>query len=248
MPILEVMLDDDIKAAADYLEYMAKFIVPPHSEEVAKSTNTILAKAISLGKDKMVESLDEQQQQQKLKDVALVPVEDQIQIPMSNLRVDMEKIQPNVMLDDDIKAAANYLEYLAKSTVPPHSEEVAKSTNTILAKAISLGKGSGKGSCVTPEVPDMYTLKCINKGAGRTSKVPDESSDASSSLSSNSEITFEDISSDDDEVTEKPDEVTKKPDEITKNTNEVTEKDDEVTVKPGVVTKNADYVKMADEV
>ncbi|GKC15505.1 hypothetical protein Tco_1012287, partial [Tanacetum coccineum] len=100
---------------------------------------------------------------------------------------------------------------------------------------------SGEGSGVTLEVPDVHTLKCINKGAGRTSKVPDEPSNASSSSSSNSEIAVEDISCDDDEVI-------KKPNEVTKNTNEVTHKYDEVTVKPSVVTENTDYVTMANEV
>ncbi|GJT29445.1 hypothetical protein Tco_0909720, partial [Tanacetum coccineum] len=35
---------------------------------------------------------------------------------------------PEVMLNDDIKASADYLEYLAKPTFPAHSEEVDKST------------------------------------------------------------------------------------------------------------------------
>ncbi|GJR27978.1 hypothetical protein Tco_1104210 [Tanacetum coccineum] len=102
-------------------------------------------------------------------------------------------------------------------------------------------KGSGKGSGVTPEVPDVHTVKCINEGAGMTLQVLDEPSDASSSSSSDSDIALEDICSDDDEVIEKPD-------EVTENTNEVTKKDDEVIVKPRVVTENADNVTMADEV
>ncbi|GJS19032.1 hypothetical protein Tco_0413504 [Tanacetum coccineum] len=98
---------------------------------------------------------------------------------------------PEVMLNDDIKATADYLEYLAKFIVLAHSG------------------GSGEGSGVTLEVPDVHTLKCINKGAGRTSKVPDEPSDASSSSSSNSEIAK------DDEVTVKPIVVTKNADYVT---------------------------------
>ncbi|GKA60091.1 hypothetical protein Tco_0759404 [Tanacetum coccineum] len=45
----------------------------------------------------MVESLDEQQHQQKLQDAALVLIKDQVQIPMGNLRITLEKIQPDVI-------------------------------------------------------------------------------------------------------------------------------------------------------
>ncbi|GJT51353.1 hypothetical protein Tco_0977510 [Tanacetum coccineum] len=39
----------------------------------------------------MAESLDEQQQKKKLQDAALVPVKDQVHIPMSNLRIALER-------------------------------------------------------------------------------------------------------------------------------------------------------------
>nr|GEX44505.1 hypothetical protein [Tanacetum cinerariifolium] len=44
----------------------------------------------------MAESLDEQQQQ-KLQDDAFFLIKDQVQIPMCNLRIDSEKIQPDVI-------------------------------------------------------------------------------------------------------------------------------------------------------
>nr|GEZ58741.1 hypothetical protein [Tanacetum cinerariifolium] len=45
----------------------------------------------------MDESIEEQQYQQKLKDVALVPVYKHIQIPSSNLKIALERIQPKVI-------------------------------------------------------------------------------------------------------------------------------------------------------
>nr|GEU29583.1 hypothetical protein [Tanacetum cinerariifolium] len=56
-------------------------------------------------------------------------------------------------------------------------------------------KGPGEGSGVTPEVPDVQTLKRINEGVGMLSEVPDELSDESSSSSSDSKLAVEDISS-----------------------------------------------------
>ncbi|GKC78801.1 hypothetical protein Tco_1129575 [Tanacetum coccineum] len=74
----------------------------------------------------MAESLDEQQQQQKQQDAALVLVKDQVQIPMSNLIIALEKIQPYVIFN---------------VTVPAHTEEVAKSTKTVPARVTCRGKG-----------------------------------------------------------------------------------------------------------
>ncbi|GKB45119.1 hypothetical protein Tco_0890061 [Tanacetum coccineum] len=54
---------------------------------------------LSLLLDTMAESLDEQQQQQKQQDAALVLVKDQVQIPMSNLIIALEKIQPYVIFN-----------------------------------------------------------------------------------------------------------------------------------------------------
>ncbi|GKA24462.1 hypothetical protein Tco_0710495 [Tanacetum coccineum] len=45
----------------------------------------------------MAESIEEQKHQQKLKDVALVPVYKHIQIPSSNLRIALESPQPKVI-------------------------------------------------------------------------------------------------------------------------------------------------------
>nr|GEU31221.1 hypothetical protein [Tanacetum cinerariifolium] len=178
----------------------------------------------------------------------------------------------DVMLNNVIKASANYLEYLAKSTgsVPTKATGKGKGLLTrdrvkFAIKTVSIPKRKRSQTMiedigqyeeaidddvnledtnkeeVEPLVPDVHTLKCINKGAGMTSEVLDEPSDASSSSNSDSDITVEDISSYDDEVT-------KKLDEVTENTNEVTKKDDEVTVKTSVYTDNADYVPLADGV
>ncbi|GJX95489.1 hypothetical protein Tco_0351287 [Tanacetum coccineum] len=78
-------------------------------------------------------------------------------------------------------------------------------------------KGPSEGSSVTLEVTDVQTLNCINEGVGMTSEVPDKPSDESSSSSSNSELVVEDISSDDDEFTEKANEDVEKVDTVSEN-------------------------------
>ncbi|GJV90262.1 hypothetical protein Tco_1538075 [Tanacetum coccineum] len=66
-------------------------------------------------------------------------------------------------------------------------------------------KGSSEGSDITPEFHDELVYKSSNKGARVNLEVLDESDSNSSSSSSDSEVTVEDISSDEDEVTEKDD-------------------------------------------
>nr|GEW69657.1 hypothetical protein [Tanacetum cinerariifolium] len=88
-------------------------------------------------------------------------------------------------------------------------------------------------------VPDVHNLKRTNEGAGMTLEVLGKPSDASSSLSSDSKIATEDISSDDDKVT-------KKLNEVTMNMDEVTKKDNKVTKKPSKDITNTDNVIMAD--
>nr|GEW86675.1 hypothetical protein [Tanacetum cinerariifolium] len=113
---------------------------------------------------------------------------------------------PDVMLNNVIKASVEYSEYLAKFTV------------SAPAKATGQGKGlltkDGVELLVTLDVPDVQTLKHINEGAGMSSEVLDEPSDELRCSSSNSELAVEDISTDDDEVTEKADKDVKKGDTI----------------------------------
>ncbi|GKE52544.1 hypothetical protein Tco_1487700, partial [Tanacetum coccineum] len=79
-------------------------------------------------------------------------------------------------------------------------------------------RGSCEGSGVTPEVPDELTLKSSNEGVGVIPEVLDELSDYSSSSNSDSEFAIKDISSDEDEVTEKADDVKKA--DVEKDTDE----------------------------
>ncbi|GJW72530.1 hypothetical protein Tco_0129447 [Tanacetum coccineum] len=69
----------------------------------------------------MVESLDEQQHQQKLQDAALVLIKDQVQIPMGNLRITLEKIQPDVIFKvclEVLKQQSFYNAFIATADEP----------------------------------------------------------------------------------------------------------------------------------
>ncbi|GKG21363.1 hypothetical protein Tco_0383958, partial [Tanacetum coccineum] len=70
-------------------------------------------------------------------------------------------------------------------------------------------KGSSEGSGITQEVPDELILKSLNEGASVIPEVPDEPSNYSSSSSSDSEFTVNDVSSDEADVTEKADDAKK---------------------------------------
>nr|GEV31934.1 hypothetical protein [Tanacetum cinerariifolium] len=134
-----------------------------------------------------------------------------------------------LMLNDDIKASAEYLEYLKKAA--RGSTPIVKGGKGLLSKKgvkiaieqlrIPKRKRSktvteevyeseqmgdqGKGSGITQEVLDELVHKSLNKGAGVNPAVPDESDSSSRSSSSDSEVAVEDISSDEDEVTKKTD-------------------------------------------
>ncbi|GKE13063.1 hypothetical protein Tco_1416614, partial [Tanacetum coccineum] len=216
MPILDVMFNNAVKASADYSEYLDK------------STGSAPAKPIGRGKG----LLTKDEVEFAVKTVS-IPKSKRSQIVTKEISQSKEAIDDEVDIEgtDEEKVVPLVKRIFTGVSI---GKETYRETEVV-------EEGPDEGSGVTPKVPDVQTLNRINKGAGMSSEVPDEPSDASNSSSSDSEIAVEDISSDDDEVT-------KKPDEATENTNEVTEKDNEVIVKPGVITKNADNVIMADEV
>ncbi|GJT22228.1 hypothetical protein Tco_0892165, partial [Tanacetum coccineum] len=272
MPIPEVMLNDDIKASTGYLEYLAKSIVHAYSMEVAKSIETIPAKAINGGKGlltkngvefavKMVSILKRKRSQTVIEEIG--QSEEAIDDGVDSKETDEEEVEPLVRhrftrvsigkevdqrtTDEEERVGHSKkrkgLETLSAAAQLKLDMKKAHKANKDSFFIQQRSKGSGEGSGVTPEVPDVHIIKRTNKGAGMTSEVPNKPSGASSSSSFDSEIAVEDIYNDDDD-----DEVTKKPDEVTENTNEVTKKDDKVSMKPGVVTENADNVTMADDV
>nr|GEW77869.1 hypothetical protein [Tanacetum cinerariifolium] len=140
---------------------------------------------------------------------------------------------PVVMLNDDIKASAEYSKYLAKSKgVAPKLEAKDYSSSKGLKLLWKETRPSGiatggeahqeskeervnhseklkgletlcEGSNVTREVLNELVFKSSNKGVVVTQKVTDEPSNYSSSLSFDSEFRVEDISSDEAEVNEK---------------------------------------------
>ncbi|GJW26342.1 hypothetical protein Tco_0040153 [Tanacetum coccineum] len=73
------------------------------------------------GTDTIAETFDEQQQQQKLQDAALVPVNEQVNISISNLRISLEKIQPDVIFKvclEVLKQQFFYNAFIATAVVP----------------------------------------------------------------------------------------------------------------------------------
>ncbi|GKD14108.1 hypothetical protein Tco_1198515 [Tanacetum coccineum] len=125
-----------------------------------------------------------------------------------------------VMLNDEIKASAEYSEYLAKSKGSKlvktrgkglltkqgfeivvervvddiDSEETEDDDEEPLVRRRPTGVVIGEGSGVTPKVSDELTQKGSNEGSGATLAVPDEPKDGSSSSSSAFEDEIEDIS------------------------------------------------------
>ncbi|GJS46798.1 hypothetical protein Tco_0596919 [Tanacetum coccineum] len=258
MLIPDLMLNDVIKALADYSEYLAKSKGSAPTKVTGRGKGLLTKdevefdmKKVSIPKRKrsqMVteeigqskEAIDDEVDYEGTDEKEVVPLVRCIFIGVS---IGKEAYRETEVVEEGIDHTKKLQGLVSLSEAAQYKLEMKK---TQKAKKDDFfiqqqSKGPGKGSGVTLEVPDVQTLNRTNKGAGMSSEVPDEPSDASNSSSSDSKIAVEYISSDDDEVTMKPD-------EVTENTNEVTEKDDEVIVKPGVVTENADNVTMAYEV
>ncbi|GJX53370.1 hypothetical protein Tco_0281739 [Tanacetum coccineum] len=122
---------------------------------------------------------------------------------------------PIVMLNDDIKASAEY----SKVSIPKRRR------SKIITREVDPSEGTyddevdyeeteedeeplvrtrpSEGSDVTLDVPDELVFRNSNEGAGMTPEVLDEPSDYSSSSSSNSKFGVEDSSCDEAEVTKK---------------------------------------------
>nr|GFA08613.1 hypothetical protein [Tanacetum cinerariifolium] len=103
-------------------------------------------------------------------------------------------------------------------------------------------KGLGEGSCAILEVFDELAFKSSNKEAGILPEVLDRLKDESSSSSSESKLAVKDISSDDEEVSQKAVKITKNTKEVAANANEVIKNTNEMTE----VEKNTD-AQVAEE-
>ncbi|GKB01247.1 hypothetical protein Tco_0829291 [Tanacetum coccineum] len=228
MPIPDVMFNKVIKASTDYSEYLAKSTGSTRAQATCQGKGLLTkdgveftVKTVSIHKRKRSQTVTEEIGQS----------EEAISDEVDSKKTNEEEVEPLVrcrFTGVSIGSEA-YQRTTNEEERVDHSKKLKGLETLSTAAQLKLDmKKAQKAS------KDDFFIQQHSKGS-------DEPSDASSSSSSNSEITVEDISSDDDEVTEKPD-------EVTENTNEVTEKDDEVTVKPGAVTKNVDYVTMADEV
>ncbi|GJV24989.1 hypothetical protein Tco_1377684 [Tanacetum coccineum] len=70
--------------------------------------------------DTTTESLDEQLQQHKVQDATLVLIKDQAQIPMNNLMIALEKIQPDVIFNvclEILKQQSFYKAFISSADV-----------------------------------------------------------------------------------------------------------------------------------
>ncbi|GKC12176.1 hypothetical protein Tco_1008958 [Tanacetum coccineum] len=180
MAILVVMLNDDIKASAEYSKYLAKSRGVTPIKTGGKGLFT--KQGVEIAVDRV--SIPKRRRSKKVtKEVGQSEGIDYNEVDYEETKEDKEPLVKTRLSGIDIGGEAHR-----------ESEE---------ERVDHSKKGSGEGYGVTPKVPDGLVFKSSNKGAGVTLEVPNEPSDYSSSLSSDSEFGVEDISSDEAEVTEK---------------------------------------------
>ncbi|GKB67261.1 hypothetical protein Tco_0928673 [Tanacetum coccineum] len=123
---------------------------------------------------------------------------------------------PAIMLNDEIKASAEYSEYLAKSKGSAPIKATGRGKGLLTKQGVEIAvervstpkrgwSKTSEGSGITLEIPDELVFKSLNEGAGVTPKVPDKSSNGASRSSSDSEFIVEDISSEEAEDSKKTD-------------------------------------------
>ncbi|GKA64737.1 hypothetical protein Tco_0764444 [Tanacetum coccineum] len=191
MPILELMLNDNIKATAKYSEYLGKLkgSKPVKATSRGKGFLTkqgveIAVKRVCVPKRRRSKTIVEEVRQSK-----------EIAKDVDSEETDKEppvRRPTSVVIGGEVRRESD-------------EEGVDHSK-----------KGSGEGYRVTLEVPDELTLKRSNEGAGVIPEVLDDLSDYSNTSSFDSEFIVEDISSDESDVTKKADESNKMDDEKAK--------------------------------
>ncbi|GKE11412.1 hypothetical protein Tco_1414963, partial [Tanacetum coccineum] len=191
MPILELMLNDNIKATAKYSEYLGKLkgSKPVKATSRGKGFLTkqgveIAVKRVCVPKRRRSKTIVEEVRQSKeiAKDVDSEETDEEPPV----------RRPTSVVIGGEVRRESD-------------EEGVDHSK-----------KGSGEGYRVTLEVPDELTLKRSNEGAGVIPEVLDDLSDYSNTSSFDSEFIVEDISSDESDVTKKADESNKMDDEKAK--------------------------------
>ncbi|GJV24990.1 hypothetical protein Tco_1377685 [Tanacetum coccineum] len=208
MPIPEVMLNEDIKASADYLEYLANSAIPAHSEEVAKSKETIPARVTGRCKGFLTKNGVE------------IAVE----------KVSIPKRKRTQIVIEEIGQSKEVVANEADSEATDEEESDIKKAQNSSKNDFFIQqrtKGQGERSGAITEVSDEIEFKSSNEEAEILPEVPDRLRDESSSSSFKSQLTVEDISSDDEE-----------------KTNEATEKAEDVAEKDDIVTENVKMIEV----
>ncbi|GKA90025.1 hypothetical protein Tco_0811837 [Tanacetum coccineum] len=182
-----VMLNDDIKASAEYLEYLAKSkgVAPVKTGGkglLTKEWVEITMERVSIPKGRRSKIVTEAVGESE--------------------GIDDDEVDSEETVEDEEPLVRTRPSELAIGGEAHQESEEERVNHSKKLKGLET-LGSGEGSDVTREVPDELVFKSSNEGAGVTPEVPDEPSDYSSSLSSNSEFRVEYISSDEAEVTKK---------------------------------------------
>ncbi|GJT52373.1 hypothetical protein Tco_0978530 [Tanacetum coccineum] len=185
MPIPVVMLNNDIKASAEYSEYLKKAV--GGSTPAVKGGKGLLSKK---GVKTVTEEVYESEQMDDLGDSEETEEEEVVSL----VRQRSNGVVIGKLKGLEILTAATQLKLDMKK-----AQKASKDDFYIQQRS----KGSGEGSGITPAVPSDLVHKSSNEGAGVIPEVPYESNSSSSSSSSDSEVAVEDISSDEDEATKK---------------------------------------------
>ncbi|GKC26837.1 hypothetical protein Tco_1034131, partial [Tanacetum coccineum] len=189
MPIPMVMLNDEIKASADYADYLAntkggKLKGRGKGPVTMKGVEVVVEKIayVRVPKTKRTYTLTEQSGQSE-------GVEDD---------ADFEETEE----EDEIPLVQRQTRVVIGRQVHQESDEEALDHSKKLKGVERIGSGEGSG--VTIEVPDGLNQKGLNVGSGVNLAVLDEPSGSSSSSNSDSDDEVEDISSEDDDKESKP--------------------------------------------
>nr|GEU73918.1 hypothetical protein [Tanacetum cinerariifolium] len=166
-------------------EYMHK------NFKIQKRQNMVFPKLVDIVakvSETMVEELDEQQRQQVMLDVVVVPINEQA----TGGSTPVVKGGKGLLSKKEVKIAVEQLRTPKRKRSQTLTEEFYE-----LEQIDDLG--------ITLKVPDELVYKSSNKGDGVNPEVPNKSNSSSSSSSLNSKVAVEDISCDEDEVNEKAD-------------------------------------------
>nr|GEX78729.1 hypothetical protein [Tanacetum cinerariifolium]GEX80102.1 hypothetical protein [Tanacetum cinerariifolium] len=191
MPIPMVMLNDEIKASADYLEYLTK---SKRGKPAKGRSKGLLTKK---GVEVVVEEIATVRVPKKKHTKTVIKQTGQSKVIRSGVQheTDEEALDHSKKLKG-VERMSETIKFLLQL----RKENKASKRDFILQQR---PKGSSEGSGVTLEVPNGLSQKGPNEGSGVTPAVPDEPEDSSSSSYLDSDDEIKDILSDnDDKATE----------------------------------------------